>query len=88
MTHLLSTEDKAFQVQVESREFPLAEFNHRAHLGLAYVYLVRHDTETAYRLMRDALKGFLQHNGIDVSKYHDTLTRAWTLLFVIPVWGK
>lgn len=77
--HLLSTEDQEFLAQVESREFPLAEFNHRAHLRLAYVYLAEHDTETAHQLMREALKGFLEFNGIAVSKYHETMTRAWIL---------
>ncbi len=29
--------------------------------------------------MREALLAFLEHNGVDPSKYHDTMTRAWTL---------
>jgi len=79
MHHLLSTEDRAFRTQLESCETPPAEFNHRAHLRLAYVYLTEHDTETAYQRMRDALVRFLEHNGVDASKYHDTMTRAWIL---------
>ena len=79
MEHLLSTEDRKFQTQFESCEFPPAEFNHRAHLRLAYVYLTQHDADTAHRLMRDALKAFIEHNGVDISKYHETITRAWIL---------
>jgi hypothetical protein len=79
MSHLLSTEDRAFRVQFESCKFPLAEFDHRGHLRLAYVYLAENDTETAYHLMRAALRSFLEHNGVDLSKYHDTITHAWIL---------
>lgn len=79
MAHQISTGDRAFQAQFESCKFPLAEFNHRAHLRLAYVYLAEQDTETAGQMMRDALKNFLEHLGIDLSKYHETMTRAWIL---------
>ncbi len=77
MAHLLSTEDRAIDAQIESRKFRPAEFNHRAHLRLAYVYLTVHDTETAYRLMREAIQCFLEYNAVDLSKCHDTMTHAW-----------
>lgn len=79
MPHKLSMEDREFCVQFESFKVPPAEFDHRAHLRLAYVYLTEHDSETAYRMMRNALQSFLEYNGVDVSKYHDTMTRAWIL---------
>ena len=79
MTLLCSADDQEFRAQVESCEFPPGEFDHRAHLRLAYVYLTEYDTETAYQAMRDVLQEFLQHNGIDISKYHETITRAWIL---------
>ena len=53
--------------------------DHRAHLRLAYVYLSELDVETAQRAMRDALRAFLEHHGVDPGKYHETLTRAWIL---------
>ena len=79
MPHRPSTEDRAFRAQFESGAFPSAEFNHHAHLRLAYVYLTEHDSETAYQLLSEALQTFLEHNGVDPSKYHDTKTRAWIL---------
>ena len=79
MAHLLSTEDREFRAQFESGVFPLTEFKHRAHLSLAYGFLAEHDTETAHQLMREALKSFLEFNGIAISKYHETMTRAWIL---------
>jgi Tfp pilus assembly protein PilF len=60
VAHLLSTEDREFQTQFDSCEIPPAEFNHRAHLRLAYVYLTQHDADKAHRLMRDALKVFIE----------------------------
>ncbi len=79
MAHLLSPDDQAFRAQVEAFTFPPAEFNHRVHLRLAYVYLTEHTTELAYEFMRDSLRGFLTHHGVDLSKYHETMTRAWIL---------
>lgn len=75
---LLSTDDDlAFRTAFESCQ--VAEFDHRAHVRLAYVYLAEHDTDTAFQRMRDALRGFLAHRDNDPSKYHDTLTRAWIM---------
>jgi len=80
MTHLLSKEDHEFKNQVEACEFPVSEFDHKAHIRLAYVYLVADNTELAIQLMRDALTALLKYAGIDPSqKYHETLTEAWIL---------
>ena len=79
MTHRCSTVDRMFREQFESGAFRPAEFNHRAHLRLAYVCLTEHDSATAQCLMSDALHRFLDTHGIDRAKYHETLTRAWIM---------
>ena len=79
MSHLISADDLEFQKAFELCEYSPAGFDHRAHLRLAYVYLAQHGTEDACQSMRDSLIGFLEHHGIDRSKYHDTMTRAWVL---------
>lgn len=79
MTHELSDEDLEFLSQLESCAFPVKAFDHRAHVRLGYIYLSNQDADSAHGSMRDALKNFLDHNGIDISKYHETLTRAWIL---------
>jgi hypothetical protein len=79
MKHQLSADDRAFRTAFESGQFAPAQFNHRAHLRLAYVYLTEHDTDTAQQLMQQALLNFLQQHGIAVSKYHETMTRAWVM---------
>lgn len=71
--------DIEFKNQMESCEFPAADFNHRAHLRLAYIYLSENNTHKSSELMRDTLNRFLIHNGVDPSKYHATLTKAWIL---------
>ncbi|HSQ69903.1 MAG TPA: hypothetical protein VLM41_07435 [Steroidobacteraceae bacterium] len=77
----VSSADRVFRSSVESGELPAADFNHRAHLRLAYVYLAEHqsDANEAYERMRATLLHFLARHGVDPSKYHDTLTRAWIL---------
>jgi len=80
MNHQVTANDKDFTNQVESCGFPVAEFSHRAHLRLAYVYLVENDIETSVELIRNALTRLLIHAGIEPSaKYHQTLTEAWVL---------
>ena len=80
MKHLLSAEDREFKNLVESCEFPVSEFDHRAHIRLAYVYLAGSSTSESVHLVRDALTALLRHAGVDPSqKYHETLTEAWVL---------
>ena len=74
-----SDDDRRFRDDFEAGQIAPGEFGHRAHLRLAYVYVVELDDEGAYRAMRDALHGVLARNGIDPAKYHETLTRAWIL---------
>lgn len=54
-------------------------FDHRAHVRLAYTYLAETDADTATSRMRTALLDFLRHHGIPITKYHETMTRAWIL---------
>jgi hypothetical protein len=79
MRHRASEADRAFRAELEAGTVPAAAFGHRAHVRLAYVYLVDHDTDEAHRRMQGALLAFLRHHGVDPSKYHETLTRAWIM---------
>jgi len=77
--HELSAEDRAFRAGFEACRCAPAAFDHRAHIRLAYTYLAEDDADTAQVRMRTALLAFLRHHGISVTKYHETLTRAWIL---------
>ena len=79
MTHKASIDDQGFRRDFEAHAFPAAQFKHRSHLRLAYVYLSEHGTDRAHQLMRQALLSFLAHSGIGASKYHETVTRAWIM---------
>lgn len=80
MKHFLSKEDHIFKHQVESCQFSAADFDHKAHIRLAYIYLTENKTDQAVHLMRNTLISLLIHAGIDPSqKYHETLTAAWVL---------
>jgi hypothetical protein len=79
MRHQLSVQDQNFRMEFEAHTISPALFNHRAHIRLAYIYLAEHDTDAAHQLMRRALLSFLNHHGINVSKYHETMTHAWIL---------
>lgn len=79
MRHRQSKDDQAFRAKFEACTYPPAAFGHRAHVRLAYIYLTDHDTDAAHQRMRGALETFLRHHGVDVSKYHETVTRAWIM---------
>lgn len=79
MNHTISTEDARFREDFAAGKVAPADFNHRAHLRLAYVLLCEHDLDSAYGLMRDGIQGFLSVNDVDPAKYHETMTQAWMM---------
>ena len=79
LNHSLSKNDREFRAAFEAGAFAPADFSHRAHVRLAYVYLAESDVNLALERMRAALLTFLCHHDIPASKYHATLTRAWIL---------
>ena len=79
LSHETSEEDRNFLAAFEACTIAPSQFNHEAHVRLAYIYLTEYDTEAAVQKMRDALLKFLEHNNIPRSKFHETLTRAWVL---------
>lgn len=78
-SHEASEEDRAFRSAFEACTITPSQFNHEAHVRLAFVYLTEGDEDSAVQKMRDALLSFLQHNAVPQSKFHETLTRAWVL---------
>ena len=79
MRHQSSGDDRRFQAEVESCSVTPAQFDHRAHVKLAYVYVTQNDTDAAHDRMRETLHAFLACHGITPAKYHETITRAWIL---------
>ncbi len=79
LKHQLSNSDVEFRAAFEAGAFAPANFSHRAHVRLAYVYLAESDLDLALARYRAALVGFLSHHDIPATKYHETLTRAWLL---------
>lgn len=81
MKHQISPDDREFKSQVENCSFPIPQFNHEAHVRLAYIYLVENEvTDRATSFMRNSLKNLLLHAGVDPeTKYHETMTEAWIL---------
>lgn len=73
----LSDDDEEFGRQFDSGGVMPAQFDHRAHLRLAYVHLAVHGPEHAVHTFRHSLQGFLQRHRIDPAKFHETLTQAW-----------
>ena len=79
MKHEVSKSDMEFRAAFEAGAYAPADFNHRAHVRLAYIYLATNDVERATTLMRNAITNYLRHHGISPTKYHETLTQAWIL---------
>lgn len=77
--HQVSPADDAFRHAFEACRVDPAEFDHRGHVRLAYIYLCEQPVEQAAASMKAALLGFLRHLGVDPMKYHETITRAWIM---------
>ena len=80
MRYQTSVQDRQLADELDTLRWPPADFNHRLHIRLAYIYLCQHGQDEALRSMRDWTLRYLSHHGIDpAGKYNETLTRAWML---------
>ncbi len=77
MTAKSSPEDVKFKDRFEAGKVPPADFHHREHLKLVYVYLCESDVQAANDRMCVSLRKFLKDNDVPASKYHETLTMSW-----------
>ena len=77
--HTTSEEDLLFQRSFESFEVAPSDFDHAAHVRLAYVYLCQHPADEAAEHMKSSLLAYLQHVGVGRSKFHETITKAWIM---------
>ena len=79
MTHRASPDDLAFARAFEAFQVKPDDFNHAAHVRLAYIYLCQVPVAEAAERMKGALLAFLKHLGAPPTKYHETITRAWIM---------
>jgi hypothetical protein len=73
-------DDSELLRRFETQAIPHAEWRHRDHLKVAYLYLTRHDFDTAATRMREGIQALnASHGGEDslAVGYHETLTIAW-----------
>jgi hypothetical protein len=77
--HSVSESDLRFWAKFEACQLTGAEFGHREHLRIAYIYLAQHSFPEASRKMEAGLRKLLAHLGAPASKYHATVTIAWLL---------
>jgi len=77
MRHKRSRDDEEFRRRFESFGISADQFNHEAHVRLAYAYLCENDPEEAAAAMKHALLAFLRHLGVGTARYHETITQAW-----------
>jgi hypothetical protein len=56
---------------------PKDGFTHLSHLTVATFYLYTSTPQLAFEKMRFGLFRFLNHHGVDLSKYDERVTRAW-----------
>ncbi|WP_299550787.1 hypothetical protein [uncultured Tateyamaria sp.] len=79
MTMMPAPDDLTFRDQFDAGRVAPDDFNRRAHLRQAYVYLCEGPIDAAMPRMRAALHAFLKRNGVPADKYHETLTRSWLM---------
>ena len=72
-----SPDDLAFQRAFETVSLGADEFDHAAHLRIAWTYLCEDQPQEAADRMRRGLLALLERLGAGADKYHETMTRAW-----------
>ena len=78
--HRISPMNDADLLQAfEACRLTAADFRHREHLRVAYLYLARDPFEQAHARFEAGVVRLLVHLGAPASHYHATLTRAWLL---------
>lgn len=80
----MSPEDAAFLDAFERAAIPGAEFRHRQHIRVAWLYVRRDGPRKALRRLAQGLRRFAEAQGA-TSRYHETITRAWLLLVAAAV---
>jgi hypothetical protein len=76
---LTGTEEAEFVRRFESCELPPADFPHREHVRLAWLYLRLHPAPAALERFSTSLKRYAAFNG-KPDLYHETITWAYILL--------
>jgi hypothetical protein len=67
----------------ESRTLPYAEWGHRLHVRVAYLFLRRDPFDEALRRLRGCIQAYNRQHDVPeslTSGYHETLTVAWLRL--------
>jgi len=80
--------DDEFVRQFEARSFPFDQWHHRAHVKLAYIYLVRFGFAIASRKLRDGIRAYNAANNVPdepTRGYHETLTMFWLRIIQMTV---
>jgi len=72
----LAMPDGEFLATFERGEFAGDAFPHRAHLRMAWLYVMELGPDLAIRRAADGVRNLALRNGV-AGLYHDTLTRAW-----------
>src|SRR5215475_254972 len=67
--------DAEFVRAFEAGEIPGADFHHRDHIRLAWIYLQRHGSSAGAHIAA-SIRNYAAHLGVS-DKYHETITQAW-----------
>ncbi len=73
-------DDAAFLEQFETRTLPFDQWNHRAHVKVAYLYLTRHGVDEATNRIRVGIKAYNAANDVPQGPavgYNETMTVAF-----------
>ena len=67
----------------EDHSLPLEQWNHRAHLKVAYLYLLQFSLSETQERLRTGIKAYNAAQGIQdtpTGGYHETMTQVWLQL--------
>jgi hypothetical protein len=80
----MSPDEADFLDRFEAAAIPKEEFDHRAHVRVAWLYLRRYGLEEAGDRMAAGIRRFAAAHGA-TGKYHETITQAWVRLVAASI---
>jgi hypothetical protein len=81
-------DDQTFLSRFEAGTFPLAEWHHRQHIKVAYLYLCAHPFDLAIERMRTGIRALNAAHSVPdelTRGYHETMTQAWMRLVQVTL---
>lgn len=80
MKHKYSAKEKKYLENFKNTSLDIGKFHHKEHIKITYVLLIDNNIENTYFIIKNGILNILKKVGVDITKYHETMTYSWILI--------